>query len=339
MPTKECQCGARYRFPESVMGKRAKCQKCGAVLTLEAEVDPGVLAIRDEPAAPEPAPPMSSAYVPSAESAGRLGHAVVEEDTSPPSYARSLLQTLLFPTELANLGPLIFMWAMVFISAALLPFAPCVGGLGQIIILGWYSAFRLSVIEDAAAGEKQLPTLALTNGAYDDILVPFLKWVGSWVIVLAPALIYLLVMVSLGLSTPASPAALLQGLGGILPYATGDVIVFEVLVYAGLFLWPMVVLCIALGGFSSFNRPDLIAVTLCRTFPMYLLTAGIVFGVSMIGDWLVGDVPVNPWDDVFGFFGWMLIASGTSVYLEIVSIRAIGLYYYHFKDRFAWSWE
>ena len=37
MPTKHCECGAKYRFPEESVGKRAKCKKCGAIFTLEDE--------------------------------------------------------------------------------------------------------------------------------------------------------------------------------------------------------------------------------------------------------------------------------------------------------------
>ena len=32
------------------------------------------------------------------------------------------------------------------------------------------------------------------------------------------------------------------------------------------------------------------------------------------------------------------IGTGIAVYFEIVAMQVIGLYYHHFKDRFAWSW-
>jgi len=34
-----------------------------------------------------------------------------------------------------------------------------------------------------------------------------------------------------------------------------------------------------------------------------------------------------------------VISIGVTVYFDIVLMRLIGLYYHHFKDRFAWSWE
>jgi len=263
MPTRECKCGARYRFPESAVGKRAKCQKCGTVLILEAEADQGVLAIADEPAAPQPSAPVSAACLPSAESPGRLGHVVVEEAAVPPSYAGALLRTLLFPTVLANFLTFVFICALIFISAALLPAAGCVGVVGQVVVLGWYTTFRFSVIEGAAAGEKELPTLALTSGAFDDIIAPLFKWLGSWAVVLFPAFVSLIVMWHLGLISPSGVIrSALQGVDGLLAYATPDMIVFALLVCAGMALWPMIVLCVALGGFDCLARPDLIIATL-----------------------------------------------------------------------------
>ena len=35
---------------------------------------------------------------------------------------------------------------------------------------------------------------------------------------------------------------------------------------------------------------------------------------------------------------WTVLATGVGLYFEIVALRAIGLYYHHYKDRFAWSW-
>lgn len=37
--------------------------------------------------------------------------------------------------------------------------------------------------------------------------------------------------------------------------------------------------------------------------------------------------------------GASIARTGLTAYLEIVSMRVIGLYYYHMKGRFAWSWE
>ncbi|UCC29569.1 MAG: rhomboid family intramembrane serine protease [Phycisphaerales bacterium] len=48
MPTSHCQCGAKYRYSESSIGKRAKCKKCGAVFTLKPEDDDGPIPLTDD---------------------------------------------------------------------------------------------------------------------------------------------------------------------------------------------------------------------------------------------------------------------------------------------------
>jgi hypothetical protein len=33
-----------------------------------------------------------------------------------------------------------------------------------------------------------------------------------------------------------------------------------------------------------------------------------------------------------------IVLNGIGLYLDIVLVRLVGLYYHHFKSRFAWSW-
>lgn len=48
MPRLTCQCGARYRFDDAVVGKKAKCKKCGSIFVIESE-DEGIIPFADEP--------------------------------------------------------------------------------------------------------------------------------------------------------------------------------------------------------------------------------------------------------------------------------------------------
>ena len=213
MPTQHCECGAKYRFSESAIGKRARCEKCGTIITLQPEENALPVPLADEPdrlgdlatsaeqgdaapTVPEEPPPVSMAYLPSADSVGRLGKVVIEEAERPTSYARSLVSTFLFPTSGGNLVTFMIVAGMLFISNTLLRAMPGLGTIGQLIILGWYSAFRFSVIVDAAAGDKDLPGMII-EGGFEGILLPFLKWLGSWGVVLLPAFVYFLVLVNL----------------------------------------------------------------------------------------------------------------------------------------------
>jgi len=49
MPRLTCACGARYRFDDDAVGKRAKCKKCGTVFTIKADEEDGVIPFAAEP--------------------------------------------------------------------------------------------------------------------------------------------------------------------------------------------------------------------------------------------------------------------------------------------------
>jgi hypothetical protein len=106
--------------------------------------------------------------------------------------------------------------------------------------------------------------------------------------------------------------------------------VLAVLLLLGLFLWPMTVLCFALGGVSCLGRLDLLVVTIAKTLPVYLLTVLLVNGVDLIVTFFTPDGP---------FSGPTFLHRVVQVYADIFAMRVIGLYYAHFKRRFAWSWE
>jgi len=170
--------------------------------------------------------------------------------------------------------------------------------------------------------------LSFEGGVWDGIIIPFLRWVGTWVIVFVPVFVLMTVM------AVAPISAIMGGVTGIIT-ASGLAKTLLLLVVAGLCLWPMVVLCVSLGGFEALVRVDLIASTVVKTLPMYLLTVGIVLGTQFV-DYLwqtdAGAVGMNI-TSVRGILG-----VGVMLYLEIIAMRAIGLYYFHFKRSFGWDW-
>jgi hypothetical protein len=201
-----------------------------------------------------------------------------------------------------------------------------------VIILGWYCAFRFSVIVEASAGEEDLPVFNPTAGGWEGIILPLFSWIGSWAIVLLPAFATVLIAWDFGWLSVGGLAALLAGgVSGLVQGALlAKAIVFVVLTLAGLFMWPLLILCVAIGGFATLRRVDLIFATMVKTFPIYLLTVAIVFGTAFI---------VPALDDLPGGLIGNVLIIGISLYAEIVALRAIGLYYHHFKHRFAWSWD
>jgi hypothetical protein len=114
-------------------------------------------------------------------------------------------------------------------------------------------------------------------------------------------------------------------------YLKGPIIPVGALLLAGMVLWPMLALSVTMGGFSTLARVDLMALTIVKSLPVYLFTVAVVFGAFLV----LGVLDVVK--EVFGLFAAVIVI-GAGLYLQIVALRMIGLYYHHFKHRFAWSW-
>jgi hypothetical protein len=356
-----CRCGAKYAFEDASSGKRAKCKKCGDLFTVEPPPDD------DGPIDLAPEPGFYSEFAAAAdreranrprqrtEGDGGMGYEAVaasmlaasrmpdvrDDDDGPGArgYAPGLLWALLFPSSFNNAVIFCIVFMAMAVCKLILSWAPCIGFIGQLIIIGWFCAFRFQVIADAANGDEDLPTLAGGEGALEDIVLPLLRWVGCWMILLAPALVFLALFPPTALLA-APPPTSLEGLMQLAGFSVGG---FAALLALGLFCWPMLALCVAIGGFATLTRVDLMLVTMFRTFPIYLLTVGLVV--------ILDAVPLTahyfmPAANPAGGFAAAInaqLATGAvivalDVYTEIVAAKVIGLYYRHFKQRFAWSW-
>lgn len=347
MPSVSCHCGARYKVGESSLGKKAKCKKCGKVFTLALPEDAGPLSLGEDDAF------MDDAV---AEAAEQSKAAPVEQDHSgskpiaalalPPmgrtitstaivtdkpkmgarEYFRDLIATLTFFLKPASLISFIVMWVILVVGifGAYVPF------FGFVLLWmswGWYAAFRFAVLRSAAAGEAEVPMVSLEDGVADGIVFPLLKWIGTWALALAPVMVFTVVYLG------TAPSALAGGVTPIISSGGADVTLVS-LCALGFFLWPMIVLCVSLEGFGSLLHVGLIGSTLLRTLPMYLLTVAIVMGTQYVDyAWrtanLVAGVRTNLYISIFG--------AGLTLYIEVLAMRAIGLYYFHFKRRFAWD--
>jgi len=371
MSTIRCPgCQARYKVPASAGGKRTKCKKCGQVFRIPelkpAAESPSAELTLDEAIQLEgSAPAVPVARVQGTVPAGPVAAPVVETVGYAPSdtaaeaaaargaygrYFRSLGRSLAFPAHTGNLITFVIMLVIVGMGGWLRGIAGfCLLGLAALILVGWYMSFQFAVVVGAAGGEEELPTLGLTNGIGEDIVFPLLRMLAATIMARLPALVFLL-------SVPAAPGAggglrvvlavqFLFGWFDLLLDQPGGVtkLIGGVLLAAGFFLWPMFILIVSIGGTKGLVRFDLIGVTVARSFPAYMIVAGCVYlgialklvlqvtlaagviAASMVGSvWLVLLVPV------------VLVL--VEVYVTIIQMRAIGLYYHHFKHKFAWSW-
>ena len=105
-------------------------------------------------------------------------------------------------------------------------------------------------------------------------------------------------------------------------------VVGGILLLLPLLLWPMMVLVVAVGGIRCLVRFDLMFVTIFKTFPVYALVAVLTL-IGVVGPGLL------PLGEGMGVAVALMVVE---VYANIFVMRAIGLYYHHFKGRFAWSW-
>jgi hypothetical protein len=374
MPRIRCpQCGARYNVGDSASGKRTTCKGCGQrfripefpkpasgfaddTLTL-APLDDSFAALEhgEKVDAKPPPPPVvsaaeaeASAISLAADSAAAYAPAEAGDEPLPAgtygAYFRDLRHSLAFPTRVGDLVTFLILWAIVGTALCLLPAMGCLGFLVGLIVIGWYVAYQLNVAAGAAGGEEDLPDMALTGGWLDDIIYPFLKMLATYLVVYVPLLAYLIATGLIAKFTTAAPGmdffALLQSTLG----AKEEAIAIG-MVLLGYFFWPILVLVVACGSVPAMFRIDLIATTIVRTLPAYAMCVALVYAAwfaPLVLDALRATEPdplARP-SMTDAFAGRLVDAAlfGIDLYLMIFAMRAIGLYYHHFKSRFAWSW-
>lgn len=364
MPAVRCpHCKTRYKVPQHASGRRMTCKRCERVFRLpefktpDESVDPDeLLHFADDLSAGErvasmPPPPtdVPEAVLPEVSHAApvEVGYAPGQEEQLEPGAAarryagffRSLGHSAAFPVRLGDCVTFIIM-SVILLAGSMAYFAGCLGWAAQVIVAGWFCSFQFNIVLGAAAGESELPPLALTGGLWEDIVAPLLKILSTYAVVSIPFVVYILAGM---LGAPAAGGA--GGGGGAPVWLTGQYLIGTVFtVAAGLFMWPIVVLVVAIGGVGGLFRPDLIAQTIIRTLPAYLITVLTVYlamGLNIVAEVVAESVDPDP-DHVPQWLATMillpLLLKFVAVYLTIIAMRTIGLYYHHFKTRFAWDW-
>lgn len=372
-----CACGAKYKFPDSSYGKKARCGKCGAIFTLPEDPDSVALA-PEAPFIDETVRAVATQGVlfippsaPGFAASGTLGHAVtsaVETPTRP--FVSDVLWTFLFPTTPGNFVTFLMLWLMLifakFLGSGFFP------GLFQILawgmflaVVGCYYTYLFAVLAAGAGGDEELPRFDPPNSWLLEGIQAIVKWIGSWVVVFLPAAAYRLWYWSVQPvpgTTAAGPGvmqpqimpvqdwpgwmtdlfAAANGLPGIMSLPPDGLDPFKVLVALGLFLWPIVALCVVLGGFSTLYRLDLMLVTIWRSFGPYLVTVALIWAAFFVEDTLSSltiGAAVGAGGATFGAsLRGAICILGLRVYFDIVLMRLIGLYYHHFKKTFLWNW-
>jgi len=189
------------------------------------------------------------------------------------------------------------------------------------VLQGFVCAYLFSVMEHAAAGHTDLPEMQLTDGFMDGVIAPLFKFIIAGMLCFAPVVGYLAAM-----GTQLIPA-IRDGDPGV-----------GVFMALGVFLWPIVMLVMGIGGVGSLIRIDLIVATLMRTIIPYILVFILLAAVVIMSSTLTYMLTAKGTSTTGGAIAIKLLLQVIQLYAAVVTMQVIGMYYHHFKTRFAWSW-
>jgi hypothetical protein len=259
-------------------------------------------------------------------------------------YWQALKRTPNIFSEMGNVVAFGIVWFMLIVQI-IVQFAihPCISFLAVFIIGGWYAAFQLSVLVEAADGKDDLPEITLTGGWVDDIIVPFFKMTLASLICMAPVIVFAVSQAMTGGDAMGTLLIAMQlAFFDFEPLLADPAYALPMfaLVLAGLFLWPMLLLVAAVGGFGAMVRLDIIVESITKNILSYSVTVVIVYAV-MVGMNVAWELIVNEVSgrgNVMNGFIVNALLIGPNVFATIFCMRAIGFNYHFFKDRYAWSW-
>lgn len=354
----KCKCGKVLKIPSRLAGKLAACPQCKRKYRIPSEPDPqpshlDLDLLTDMPVDPPTSPhgieletnPGSELAPPSAiavDTQGpiKLGYARDQETPSAigsrlgdaiegpkRTFWADALGSFIYPVRNVSNGAVCGFILAISSVAVLLQFAGIFGLIGIFIINAWLAALYFSIIQDTAAGSNDLPNLIGGNGMMDDLFLPAFKFIGAVAVVLGPAAI-LSICIRLGW-VPASLRVM-----GIMWFA------------AGIFILPISLLLFAFDAPGAIFRLDLIITTIFRTLLPYLamwlilLAVAAFYGLTFLApDLIEFKSPGSGGKLIETHIGLGFLLRMLGTFLTLVAMRVIGLYYLHFKKRFAFDLE
>lgn len=319
-----CACGTRLAFAERHEGRYGRCSRCGAQVLIKAASEEIEVAPLDDVAVEGAETGASPALLqPLPGHRGRSADAVVAQPASKAtsgSYWMDVGSTFAFFRNAHNLGSYLVVVAVIVLMRFVGGF-PFIWLPVKVIGTCWLMSFYLSVIGEVGRGEDSLPTVWISS-VWDDLVRPVLLFFASILAVLVPAIVT----------------------AAIAPETT-DIGVPMILAVVGLFLWPAMILMVTVGDGFRGLRPDLLLRTVLSAFGAYLVTwillivafLPVGLGSLVTLDYLPAPriLEANPASKLFVGVG----IGAVEGYTAIVSMRLIGLYYRHFKQRFPWRAE
>ena len=195
------------------------------------------------------------------------------------------------------------------------------------VVDAWIASVLMNVVIDAASGSDDFHGARTDAGWWDGYGAPAMWMLLSLALAQSPTIVYY-ILVRMGWIHESPLLLWMWTVGGV-------------------FFWPMFMLLMSLESASLVFRIDLILLTVVRTLPAYLViwltllvpslaVAAAIFGVGLIEEQLTSRSASHI---VALWYVLRILEQVVTIYLAIVAMRCIGLYYLHFKRRFAFRLE
>lgn len=287
----------------------------------------------------EPLPDLAPLPVLAAEEAVELGYA---RDPSKPSSSLGVSSKLHSTISGPHRGfwrDVLFAYRFPFASTSNAVNTAIVMAIGALqvlpfcfarIIYAWLASVYMNAVTDTATGSDEFSGPKMDGSWYDSLIRPLFLYVMTFLLAELPCVAYLALSIS-----------------GVIQL---NLIVLGLWTAFGLFLWPIFMLLASLDSLALVFRIDLVLATIARTFLPYLavwVSLLVPFGIMAV--WSIGtellQISTGPQPGRItpsAITNVLIIAyvrEAVSIYLLIVSMRIIGLYYLHFKHRFAFKLE
>ena len=347
-----CACGAEIRLPSAAAGKRARCKTCGAVFAVPLATAPAREAPTTEDAGPGKAIKRKTGWL------RRLYEGVppdveneAEESAGADNGPLALLASEEFWSDFGASFIVPFRGAGLITVAGLVvahfmtAWLPTWYGFSRIgyglfgvkcMLGGYLAAFYLTTLLDTASGRDTLPVLSVGTD-WEDFVRLFLQVLGTGIYVFLPAFA---VMLTYDIQA-AGRMGIVQFLRDVFGLHIPNDPLVRTLVVAGVAAWPSVILMTTVGGTLSCLWPHLVLRTMLAAPLAYLAVAticllpcGLLFLESSdFGAAVLGGIP-GPMIRGAHWLPLLLLP-----YCILVAMRAIGLYYRHFKQFLPWAAE
>ena len=331
--TERCACGVKIRYLPKHVGRTVKCRSCGSGVTLagpDAPRDWNAVAPDDDEDAYGVAAPAVKLPGMSIEAQARLASDTPAPTITPPSrllgresqvearrkrgFWRDAGQAFLFwrtPTGAIAL----FVATLLLLLRDLMALIPLIGLIATIMFTGMVWGFYLQVIQYTAGGDDDLPDPSEWDGFIESAVIPIVTFMA----------------VTGMCAIPAVGAAI----------AGAEPMAILVATACGAFLWPVAMLAASIGGAGAAMRIDLLIRTIVSALLPYLYVwFMLIVAVAANTLALSGGLGMLP-EPAAAFLSegvpGAIVATFTSVYTSIITMKLIGLYYRHYSDRFPWD--